>query len=536
MARSGRLLLALAICAALAAAFSGRASAAWSPCPPSQSTELQTAHFNIWYDNDKTKVDYATETQAGDMAAFGEQAYAAMTALGFPAPVTDSSGKIQISIVDPSPGTWREAICHGSASVSYKEIGAQDEAYTMGVLVFQLIEENTWEPDSNVNLWPFQGAAAWASYKTLGYPGVGTSDLGPLEMSLDCFDNGTGQKCSKVAIEDDGETRWPFYEYLAQRFGTSFITRILKYGASANSALRGLQDALSTENKTVADVYTDFVVRQMTGGWGITSLDNVVPTVTGAPLFTGAVTADLGSRVVSVDHLAARYVEFDRGDGSAGHPCFAAALTINVALPFGVGARPYFFWNVKGSTPVALSINGNLATTTVPWDTCLWPSNRGYLALPNPATTSAFNSVNFTVTSHLTVDTSTQVNVVGPPSPVPVWGQVVPVPTTDGAPSIEVFGPELLRVSATDRVIRLIVQSSGPGAVQATLGSSLLGNASLRAGNNDLRFAVPASLIAALRRWASVANTLTLTPVASSGATGQPVTREVTITAARKKK
>ena len=536
MTRSRRLLLALAICAALAAAFSGRASAAWSSCVPGQPTELQSAHFNIWYQNDSTKNDYATETQAGDLAAFAEASYSALTALGFPPPVTGTSGKVDVSIVvPPGSATWHSMTCHGSGLVNVTELGAQDEAYVMGFLVFELMQANTWEPDPG-NAWALQGAAAWASFKTLGYPGAGTSDLGPPDISLDCYDATGGQKCSKVAFENDGESRWPFYEFLAQRFGPSFITRVMHYGASANSALQGLQDALSTENQTLANVFTDFTVHQMTGGWGIASLDNVVPTVTGAPLFTGAVTADLGGRVVSVDHLAARYVEFDRGDGSAGHPCFAAALTINVALPLGLSVRPYFFWNVKGSSPVALSLNGNSATTTVPWDTCLWPSNRGYLALPNPATTSAFNSVNYTITSHLTVDTSTQVNVVGPPSPVPVWGQVVPVPTVDGVPTISVFGPELLRVSAKDRVIRLIVQSSGPGVLQATLGSTLLGNGSLRAGNNDLRFAVPASLLAALRRSASVANTLTLTPVASNGATGQAVTRHVTITAASKKK
>lgn len=528
-----RLFAALAVCAAVAAFSAGRAGA-WSTCPSVGSAELQSAHFNIFYTTDPTKPEAITNAQAGDLAAFGEQAYAAYAALGFPTPVDDGSGKIEISVVTPSTGqSWSYLPCHGSAKVSSAVIGAASEALVMGTLTFEASEMNTWDPSNSSDLWLFEGAGGWAWYKSLGFPQSAVNDLGPGEVSLDCYNAG-GIGCSKVEFENLGLTRWPFYQYLAERFGANFITTVLKYGASANSALQGLQDGLSTYKKTLPDIFNDFAVRQMTGGWGITSLDGVVPTVSGVPLFTGAVTADLGSRVVSVDHLAARYVEFDRGDGSAGHPCFAAALTINVALPFGVGARPYFFWNVKGSSPVALSISGTTATTTVPWDTCLWPTNRGYLALPNPSTT--VNSANYTITSHLTVDTSTQVNVVGPPSPVPVWGQVVPVPTTDVPPSIEVFGPELLRVSATDRVIRLIVQSSGPGAVQATLGSTMLGNASLRAGNNDLRFAVPASLVAALRRSASAANTLTLTPVASSGATGQPVTRQVTITPAHKKK
>lgn len=528
-----RLLVALAVCAASAGSTAGRAGA-WPTCSPAGSAELQSTHFNIFYTTDPKKPEAITDAQAGDLAALGEQAYAAYAALGFPAPVDDGSGKIEISVVAPPTGqTWSYNPCHGSAQVNYSAIGTASEALVMGTLTFEASEMRTWDPSNSTDLWLFEGAGAWAWYQSLGFPQSSVNDLGPGEVSLDCYNAGA-IACSKVEFENLGLTRWPFYQYLAERFGTSFITTVLHYGASANSAVRGLQDGLSTFKKTLPDVFNDFAVRQMTGGWGVTSLDNAVPTVTGSPLLTGAVTADLGNRVVSVDHLAARYVEFDRGDGSAGHPCFAASLTINVALPAGISSRPYFFWNVAGSSPVALSVSGNTATTTVPWDTCLWPTNRGYLALPNPSTT--VNSANFTITSHLSVDTSAQVNVVGPPSPASIWGQVVPVPTVDVPPSIEVFGPELLRVSAKDRVIRLIVQSSGPGAVQATLGSTMLGNSLLRGGNNDLRFAVPASLVAALRRSASAANMLTLTPVASSDATGQPVTRRVTITTSPKKK
>ena len=528
-----RLLVVLAACASVAGLSAGRADA-WITCAPAGASELQSAHFNIFYTTDPTKAEAITDAQAGDLAALGEQAYAAYAALGFPAPLDDGSGKIEISVVAPTaPGTWTYIPCRGGGQVNFKVIGAASEALVMGTLTFEASEMRTWDLSDTSDLWLFEGAGAWAWYKALGYPQSSVSDLGPGEVSLDCYDWGE-IGCSKVEFENLGLTRWPFYEYLAQRFGTNFITTMLHYGASADSALSGVQDALSTFNQKLPDVFNDFAVREMTGGWGITSLDNVVPTVTGAPLFTGAVTADLGSRVVSVNHLAARYVEFDRGDGSAAHPCFAASLTINVALPPGVNSRPSFFWNVKGSSPVALSVSGNTATTTVPWDTCLWPTNRGYLALPNPSTT--VNSANYTITSHLTVDTSAQVNVVGPPSPVSIWGQVVPVPTTDVVPSIQVFGPELIRVSATDRLIRLIVQSSGPGAVQAALGSVLLGNSQLRAGNNDLRFAVPKGLVASLRRAASAANTLSLTPVGSTGATGQPVTRLVTITPAQKKK
>jgi len=73
--------------------------------------------------------------------------------------------------------------------------------------------------------------------------------------------------------------------------------------------------------------------------------------------------------------------------------------------------------------------------------------------------------------------------------------------------------------------------------LNATLGGGALGSSSLRAGNNDLRFAVPKGMLTTLRRSASAANILTLTPSSSSGsASGSPVMLHVVITATPKAK
>jgi hypothetical protein len=115
-----------------------------------------------------------------------------------------------------------------------------------------------------------------------------------------------------------------------------------------------------------------------------------------------------------------------------------------------------------------------------------------------------------------------------------VTSPVVPVSSLDVAPTIEVFGPQLLTLSATSSQIRLIVNASGQGLVSATLGSLALGTAALRAGNNDVRFTVPQGTLSAVRRSAAgPSNVLTLTPTATNGtATGVPVTRTISVTAA----
>src|SRR5205823_5416548 len=195
-------------------------------------------------------------------------------------------------------------------------------------------------------------------------------------------------------------------------------------------------------------------------------------------------------------HLSTRILEFDRGDGSGANACFAATLTLTVNLPPGVGSRPYFYWNGLNSAPVALAINGNMATTTQPWDTCTWFGNQAYLTLPNPSTDPLNNGQVFVVTALVTVDTSKPGQSASPPPGAVVTSPIVVVPTTDLAPAINVFGPELLILPAVAPTVRLIVESSGDGVLQASIGGQALGTVKLRAGNNDVRWALPQGLLA----------------------------------------
>ena len=81
-------------------------------------------------------------------------------------------------------------------------------------------------------------------------------------------------------------------------------------------------------------------------------------------------------------------------------------------------------------------------------------------------------------------------------------------------------------------------QSSGSGVLQASLGGQALGTASLRAGNNDVRWTLPKALLAGLRRSASAGgNVLKLTPLSPSGSmAGAAVTRAVAVDPAKTKK
>ena len=117
-----------------------------------------------------------------------------------------------------------------------------------------------------------------------------------------------------------------------------------------------------------------------------------------------------------------------------------------------------------------------------------------------------------------------------------VIGTPVPAPTTDPAPTLKLYAPEVLRVSAKTRLLRFVVFSSGAGKLQATLGSTSLGTAALRGGNNDVRFVLPMQLFKSLRKPAGAGNVLQLTSTAPSGAQGATFTRRVVVQPAPKKK
>ena len=526
---------------------------------PVMEHSVTTTHFIVHYDSDilgdgTPSLDYVTQTEANDVASYAEQAYSFFTSLGYPAPKDDGDGHIDIYLLDlysNAPAVEAGNFPDGaltypvsdSASIDMDtpadieqyyaaklgDTQEEEETWVVAQQLFDLFEYDTWTPSNGGDLWLIEGAATWAAYDLLGFPsGPPVTTLGPPDIALDCHET-LGllfQMCDRSWYVDHGLSRWAFYQLLASKFGNTFVHNVLVNGAAGQSSTTALSNALAAKGSSLADVFNQYAADYMSGNFGVPALAAIRPPVQ-ANVLTGDVAATLPATQVPVGHLAARYVTFQRGDGSDSHACYAAKLTINVTMPSGTSSQPYYFWDVPGSTPQPLSVSGNSASITVPWDTCNWGDARGWVSLPNAST--GVDGVTFTVSGSVTVDTTTPASASSAPSPTSIWGTTVPVPTTDVAPTIDVFGPELLTVSAKSRVIELLVGSSGPGTLNATLGSVTLGSSTLRAGNNDVRYTVPASLFASLRRSAA-ANVLTLTPMSSSGATaGAPVTRQVSI-------
>jgi hypothetical protein len=268
----------------------------------------------------------------------------------------------------------------------------------------------------------------------------------------------------------------------------------------------------------------------------VPALQGRTPARYGGAIATGAKTASLTTTKVPVNHLSTRILEFDRGDGDDSHACFAATLSLTVTIPAGTLSKPVFWWNGGASAPLPLSVNGNTAVAAIPWDTCKWPANAGYLALPNAS--QNVDAADFAVSGSLTVDTAQPTSVGAPAAQIPTLTPVVPVSSLEVAPLVDVAGSELLRLGANERVIRLLVESSGEGKLHAMLGGVDLGSPTLRAGNNDIRLTLPTSALSGLRRAATATKgVLTLTAISPQGTqTGDSVTRRVVVAKPAKKK
>ncbi|MDQ1532850.1 MAG: hypothetical protein QOF28_611 [Actinomycetota bacterium] len=536
-----RRLLLLAATSVGAAVLAGPVFAARPGALPNLVT---TTHFVVHFQSDPTLLGAATQAEAGWIAASAESAYNAETADGYVAPLADGGlggdSRIDIYVADLTPFGNPLGVSipdsGGSPSSGYIELdGTQPEnaftPHTIAHELFHLVQFGIWVSASYTDNWLYESTAEWMGYRATGYDVSGGLELGPPYLSLDCSDpNGLAECDLSDPYANGGYSRWGFFEYINERFGASFVKDVFTQAASADDALAGLNAALAAKGTNLADTFDAWSTVDMSGGYTRTELQTYRPHPVGS-VSTGVETGQIFSATVTVNHLAAEYIAITKGDGDDSHPCFAASLTFNVTMPAGTQSKPAFFWDVKGSTPVQLSVNGNTATTTLPWDTCNWSGFKGYLSLPNASQT--VDGADFHVSASMTVDTSKPTTATPPPDLVTLPG-VVTAPSAAIAPDIDVFGPELLTLSAAAQQVRLIVSSSGEGTLKAQLGSVSLGTQTLRAGNNDLRFTIPKDMLKTLRRSASAANLLTLTPASANGATvGTSVTRRVVVTPAK---
>lgn len=551
MTRSSRFLLpfALFLLAASLAAAVPRASAT-DPFPTTGVVTLSSQHFMVHFSRDAGACPTAaiTQEQAGDLLGMADRAYNFYTAAGFAPPVDDGDGLIDISVDDfgsgcttygtigigvPPPLNRWDALITPTAPPGAGEIHlnyASALSYrTLAHEVFHLFEDAV---APNADQWLQEGIAEWAA--THADNAVGGLELTP-DRTMDCV----GSECGDSEFDRNGYPGWMLFEYLAERFGDATVKTVLDT-AAANPGLTGTQvlsAVVTSLGPTLGKFFEDYTTARLAGTFNLGLLAGVLPetqsTIT-APASSDALTP----KTLAVNHLAVRYVDIAHAaDGDAG-PCYSASLALKVAIPQGVASTPYYYANTKGASAQPFSVSGSTATLTVPWNTCAG-SPHAYVSLPNEtsdAPAPALDGREFTLSGTVTVDMSTPAAASEAPTPAKVIGPVVNVPSTDPAPTLTLYAPELIRVSSKTRLLRFVVFSSGSGTLKAAIGSSWLGSSNLRAGNNDVRFVLPSQLLRTLRTTSPPRNVMTVTSFSPSGMQGASFTRHIDLQKPKKRR
>jgi hypothetical protein len=114
--------------------------------------------------------------------------------------------------------------------------------------------------------------------------------------------------------------------------------------------------------------------------------------------------------------------------------------------------------------------------------------------LANPSL--AADAQEFVVSASITVDRSKQAPppvppVTSKPPALAIQGGVVPAPDGTLAPTIKLYGPEVMTVSAKRRRVTLVVFSNDSGKVELSIAGVSLGTHAVRAGYNRIRVNVP---------------------------------------------
>ncbi len=504
-------------------------------CTPALPQMVQNAHFQIYYSDDPTVSGHITQTQAGTVLAAAERSYASYTAAGFTTPAVGGSGKTELYIMDLTSWNISAMYCFGSVVVDSASATGESMDFSIGVDVFTQIAYAIGTP-LNTPDWIINGPGAWASWRALGYPAASIADIGPFDMALDCDSALDKTNCSENGYENLGESRWPFYEYLAEKYGPLFMVDVFNdTNAASGNGLVGLQNAIAAKGSSLGAEYGAYAAKLLSGGWTASTLNAATIPVSGSTIQTGISSGAIPSQSFGINHLATKFVEIDRGDGDGSHACYTATLTLNVQIPAGVTSQPTFYWGAGGSSPVSLTVSGSTATATVPWDTCQWTSH-GYLALPN---TSLVDGTSFVVSGTLSVDFTKPATSAVPPSPASPFGTPVAASSFSHAPTISLLGPKVTVMTPDDDEIRIAVTSSGFGILHATLGSlALVGTSgpvpnsscddSLSPGASVCHFKLPAGVLSALQLAGAAGLPLALTPLDANGAThGSTVTARV---------
>jgi hypothetical protein len=518
-------------------------AAATDPFPTAGVVTLSSDHFVVHYSrDDREPTCFITQEQAGDLLAMFEEAYRQFhNVMGYPVPVDDGDGKVDVSVDDftnvsacvpygaipmgtPTPyDRWDAIIAPNGVQPGSDDIHLNaTSGLTFHIVSHELFHLMQDAIAPGTDQWLQEGTAEWAAVRA-DLP-TGGDEANP-DRTLDCV----GAECGDTEFDKNGYPGWMLFEYLAERYGDAKVRAVWDQAAVSPPGTPGTTILGAVLPVSLGSFFNDYTTARLTGNFTLPVLAGTLP-VAYAVLDVPETSGGVPGGGVAVNHLAVRYIALSHG--SSNGPCYQASLTLNVTIPAGVQSTPTYYANTTGATAQPLTVSGSTGTITVPWNTCTG-SPDAYLSVPNASL--GLDGRLFIVSGSVTVDKTKPATASAPPPGAHVIGSVISAPTSDPAPLLRVYAPEIVRVSAKTRLLRLAVFSSGDGKLQALLGSINLGTAALRTGNNDIRFVLPRQVFNSLRT-KSVTNVLQLTSVSAGGSKGATFTRRVLVQTPNKPK
>jgi hypothetical protein len=524
--RRGLLLLVLSLAAAalLAPSASARPACVFNG-------QLSSDHFTVHWDPDSASTDCPDATayhqpQAGETLAAAEASYALwVDKRGFPAPLNDGDGRMDLYVyaiddveaiygadgLGPAPVPAWVALRGDAATIKSSVASAVFFGSTLAV--WGVMQE-----------WLSFGTAEWAGITAAGFPDVASLHEHPT-IALDCYDT----ECDEARFFYNGQARWPFFQYLTDRFGDNAVrdvwTQVATRAGSAPDGVGALDDVMVAKGSTLTTVFNDFAGALAAGTVKAPNLTAVKPK-TADSLKTGTLVSSVATTKVAANHLAVQFVELVPGSG-VGSVCHPATLKLEVAVPSGTGAKPSFYGQEYGGLK-PFTVSGSTATLTTPWDTCTWASgHKALVAVPNPSTSA--NGAEFTVTATLTaVDVAT---ILSPDAPVATPDPRPTVPTAAAVPpptlSFATSAP--LRV-AKNGTLALAFFATNPGSLRVAAGGKTLRTVRVKAGQNVVKLRLPVKKPAKRRPLASRPSRLDLTSISPSGVVGRTFVRKLRYT------
>lgn len=466
----------VATVSALALVWAAPARALPPPSLPLPRT-VTTAHVAVHYTTAAVP-DAITDAAAQTLAANAEAALATFRSWGYPAPVDDGDGHVDIDVwnfpVDGAAGVASTSVAPGTpgsqfpGKISIKAQWATGQALVAHEL-FHLVQ---YAMDAFAPSWLLEAGARWSEHTGPWHDGWASAPdrnyLTHPEAPFDC----NAATCE--SIYDGGYERWLFWSFLSNRYGNGFQHEV--YDALRTSYTPGLvatlwqtfDSTLAAHGSTLARTWNDFAVANAARSY---------PAVAGGTQTVATQKTNVGTTVSAVvPHLAAHYVELLPSSSTC------ADTPLHVQVTGSKAGTPYV---VLGAVATA-TVDG---AADVTWATC---GAHPIVVLPNAS--SSLDGQQFTVT------TSAGGSVAGDP-----------------APTLTVLGVgSAVRLSAARPVLALDASCNSGGRVEVALGGTVLTTVDVNTGTNTLRVPLP-------RARKGTRAQIVLTSLSPGGTRGAPV-------------